>query len=86
MEMEPIALVVVVERITAAGITPLFDKLKLDKFYLMYVAWVLAAVLVFLTGYNMFEGLLPGVVGQVVTAIVAGGGANLLHDVTDKTG
>jgi len=34
---------------------------------------------------NLFATFIPNqLIGQILTAIVAGGGSNLLHDLTDK--
>ena len=64
---------------------PLFEKYNLDKFWLMYVAWVLAGVLVAFTQLNLFVAFIPNpLIGMILTAVVAGGGANLLHDLTDS--
>jgi uncharacterized membrane protein HdeD (DUF308 family) len=80
-----IGFMILANRLVEMLVTPVFDKYKLDKFWLMYVSWVLSGVLVWLTGYNLFATFIPNVlVGQILTAIVAGGGANLLHDLTDK--
>jgi hypothetical protein len=66
-------------------VTPLFDKNGWDKFYLMYVAWGFASAFVAATQLNLFDAYIPNkIIGLVLTAIVAGGGANLLHDVSDK--
>lgn len=76
---------VLTNRLVEVLITPLFDKFEWDKFPLMYIAWVFSGVIVWLTGANLFEALIPnGLAGQILTAIIAGGGANLLHDLTDK--
>jgi hypothetical protein len=57
-----------------------------DKFWLMYVAWVMAGVLVFLADVNQFAQFIPNLlIGKILTAIVAGGGGNLLHDLTDQS-
>jgi len=43
-------------------------------------------VFVWLTGVNLFVAYIPNaLVGKILTAVVAGGGANLLHDLTDKS-
>jgi len=91
MEFVPEVLAIVVgfmvlaNRLVAALITPLFEKYQWEKFWLMYVSWVLSGVLVWLAGVNLFEAFIPSpLVGQILTAVVAGGGANLLHDLTDK--
>ncbi len=77
-------LATVANRLVAGLITPIFDKFALDKFYLMYVAWAVGAVLTWFSGINLFGGYIPDpFVGQILTAIVTGGGANLLHDLFD---
>ena len=80
-----IGMMVLANRLVAALVTPLWDKYGWDKFWLMYPAWILAGVLVWLTGVNLFADYIPNeLIGKVLTAIVAGGGSNLLHDLTDK--
>ena len=79
-----IGFMVLANRLIEALITPLFDKYALDKFWLMYIAWAVSGVLVWLSGVNLFVEYIPNVlIGQALTAIVAGGGANLLHDLVD---
>ena len=79
-----IGMMVLANRLVAALITPIFDKYGLDKFWLMFVSWALSGVFVWLTGVNLFAAYIPNaLVGKVLTAVVAGGGANLLHDLTD---
>ena len=76
---------VLANRLVEALITPLFDKFGWDKFVLLYIAWAVAGLLVGFTGINLFaEFIAAPIVGQVLTAIVAGGGANLLHDLVDQ--
>lgn len=80
-----IGFMVLANRLVEMLITPLFDKFEWDKFALMYIAWAFAGVLVFLANVNLFEVFIPSVmVGKVLTAIVAGGGSNLLHDLVDQ--
>ena len=80
-----IGMMVLANRLVAALVTPLWDKYGWDKFWLMYPAWILAGVLVWLTGVNLFVAYIPNeLIGKILTAIVAGGGSNLLHDLTDK--
>lgn len=68
-----------------ALVAPLFEKFQLDKFWLMYAAWIVSGVFVWFTGMNLFSAYIPSpAVGLIMTAIVAGVGANVLHDVTDK--
>ena len=87
--MEPLAvagfLALVNERVVSAFVTPIFAKFNLDKFWLMYIAWLVGGVLVWLSGANIFAEYIPGeLVGKLLTAFVAGGGSNLLHDIFDK--
>ena len=80
-----IGMMVLANRLVAMLVTPIFDKYGWDKFWLAYPAWVLAGVFVWLTGVNLFATAIPNaLIGQILTAIVAGGGSNLLHDLTDK--
>jgi len=81
-----IGFMVLSNRLVAALITPIFDKYQWEKFWLMYVSWVLAGVLVFLADANLFEAYIANpLIGKILTAIVAGGGGNLLHDLTDTS-
>ena len=78
-------LVVISNRLVAGLITPIFERYEWDKFLLQYISWLVAAGLVALTGANLFEGLFVyPLVGQILTAVAAGGGANLLHDFLDR--
>lgn len=80
-----IGMMVLANRLVAMLVTPIFDKYELDKFWLAYPAWILAGVFVWFTGVNLFASFIPNaLIGQILTAIVAGGGSNLLHDLTDK--
>ena len=75
-------LAVVTNRLVDGFVKPIFDKYNLDHFWLMYIAWAVGGALVYLSGVNLFVEYLPtAMVGQVLTAVVAGGGANILNDV-----
>ena len=79
------AFAVIGKGLVDALVTPVFEKYALDKFWLLYVAWFLAGVLVFLTGANLFASLIPSLVaGKILTAVCAGVLSNVLHDVSDK--
>ena len=79
-----IGMMVLANRLVAMLVTPIFDKYGWDKFWLAYPAWILAGVFVWFTGVNLFAPFIPSdLVGKILTAIVAGGGSNLLHDLTD---
>jgi hypothetical protein len=71
--------------IIAAIVEPLFDKYSLDKFWLMYISWVIAGVLAFLGNINLFGAVFQSaIIGQVLTAVIAGRASNILHDLTDQ--
>jgi hypothetical protein len=75
-------LVLAVNRFVDAAITPFFDKYKWDKFWIKYLSWVLGGGLVFAAQLNLLAGLVPNqTLGLILTAIVAGGGPTLLHDI-----
>jgi len=80
-----IGMMVLANRLVAMLVTPLFGKYGWDKFWLASPGWILAGVFVWFTGVNLFATFIPNaLIGQILTAIVAGGGSNLLHDLTDK--
>ena len=80
-----ILLSTIANRLVEGLVTPLFKKLKLDGFYLLYVAWVVSAVVVFLGRVNLLgEYIADPLTGQILTALVCGGGANLIHDLFDR--
>jgi len=80
-------LAIVANRLVEAIFAPIFERVKAlapHKFWLMYVAWGVAGGLVWLSGVNVFETFIPvPIAGQVLTALVAGGGANFIHDLFD---
>ncbi len=74
-------------RLVAGLVEPLFAKFKWDKFYLMYIAWGAGGVLVWVSHVNIFGAYIPDpLIGQILTALVSGGGANFIHDLFDKPG
>lgn len=78
-------MVTVAERLVAGLITPLWERFKWDKFYLMYVGWAMGGILVSFSQVNIFANYIPNpTIGLVLTAVVSGGGANLLHDLFDN--
>mgnify|MGYP001052310057 FL=1 len=84
--LEPLAIVLVLatiaNRLVEGLVKPAWARANLDSFWLMYIAWAVAAVLVGLSGADAFEGYFKvPFAGQVLTAIAAGGGANILNDV-----
>ncbi len=76
-----IFLATVANRLIDALVVPLYERFGWDKFSLRYVSWVVGGALVFVSGVNLFVAYLPDVLtGQILTAIVAGGGANFIAD------
>jgi hypothetical protein len=79
------ALMVLTNRFVEGFITPLFDKFGWNKFWLIYVAWILSGAFVFASGMNVFSEMIPNqLLGQIITALLGGGGANIFHDLTDR--
>jgi len=77
-------LAIVANKLIEGLVAPIWNKAGLDRFYLLYVSWLVGGLLVWLSGVNLFKDLiLSWPVGQVLTAIVAGGGASFLHDLFD---
>ena len=80
-----IGFMILANRLVESLVTPIFDKYDLDKFWLMYVAWAFSGIIVGFTQVNLFATHIPNeIVGLVLTAFVAGGGANLLHDLVSE--
>jgi hypothetical protein len=76
-------LAVLVNRLVAFFVTPIFERNHLDRFYLMYVSALVGFALTLFAGINLVPTLFTNtLVGQILTAIIVGGGANLLHDLT----
>lgn len=72
---------IVANRLTEGLIVPLFEKFKIDRLWLLYVSWLVASGIVSLSCVNLFAPYIPNqLTGQILTAVVAGGGANLLAD------
>jgi uncharacterized BrkB/YihY/UPF0761 family membrane protein len=76
----------VANRIVEAVVQPLKLKFpKLDLWWLIYVTWLIGGVLGYAAGVNLFSEYLPNVlIGRVLTAIVIGGGSNLIADTFRK--
>ena len=71
----------VANRLIQALVVPLFEKFQWDKFFLQYISWAVGSGLVALSGVNLFATYVPNAnVGLVLTAVVCGGGANLIAD------
>lgn len=80
----------IANRLVEALATPIFTKYKWDKLALMYIAWLFGGMLTVFSGINLFADI-PGItmhptVGLILSGLVAGGGANLLHELFGALG
>jgi hypothetical protein len=86
------SLIIVANRLTEALLVPLFQTMNaslkarnyptMPGLVLMYASWAVASALVALSDINLFVYLIPSrAAGQILTAIVCGGGANFVADV-----
>lgn len=79
-----IGLAVLTERLVAYFVRPLFDTYKVERYpWLMYVGLVVGLVIGLLSNVNAFGDLFAPLVGRILTAVLIGGGSNLIHDVVD---
>ncbi len=76
-------LALVANRIVEGVADPIRKKFpKLDLWWLIYVAWLVGGVIAWLAEINLFADYIPNVLaGRILTAIVVGGGANLIRDI-----
>ena len=54
------------------------------RWWLIYVSLVGGAALGWFSEVNIFEGLIPVLVGRIVTSILIGGGSQIVHAVVNK--
>ena len=55
-----------------------------DRWWLVYVSLVAGCAVGCFAGVNAFEGLIPVLVGRIVTALLVGGGSQIVHAVVNK--
>ena len=76
-------------RLLEAIVAPLKKREKLEDFdwwWLIYVSWVFAGLLSWVAGLNLFADHFDiPLFGEVLTAVVVGGGANLINDLFGGT-
>lgn len=59
---------------------------KLDLWWMVYVSFVTGAVLSWVAGIDLFGAYIPNpLASQLVTALVVGGGSNLIYQVFGKS-
>jgi hypothetical protein len=73
-------LALVANRVTEGLAAPIRQRYPtLDLWWLVYVSWVIGGVLSYFAGLNLFTAYFPvPAVGIILTAIVVGGGGNLI--------
>jgi hypothetical protein len=68
------------ERLVEVFIAKWFEHYKLDGFWLVPISWVTGGLIMAGTATNLFSWLFPSeIIGRIMTAIVVGGGSNMLH-------
>ncbi len=86
MLIKLLAVAVIANRFVAALFDPIIEHFKWDRKWLMYIAWVIAGLLSWALKVNVFINSVESpVIGIILTAIFAGGGANIFHDGTDSS-
>jgi len=74
----------VLMKLVEAIISPLWDRFKLDRFWLLYVALAIGAPLGWFTGLDAFPVFAQApVIGRVLTALVIGLGPSTIWDMLD---
>jgi hypothetical protein len=57
---------------------------ELDLWWMLYVALLTGALISWLAGVNLFAGLVENdLLGRILSALLVGGGASLIHDIFD---
>jgi hypothetical protein len=80
-----IVLSVIVEKLIAAIVQPVFLKLKWDTWWLLYVSFIVGGLLGWATGLNAFPTMFATAwVGRLITALACGAGPTFLYDMIDN--
>jgi len=79
-----ILLMVVIEKLIDAIVKPLFVRLKVDTWWLLYVSLVFGFAIGWATGLNAFPVVGSEVVGKILTALVCGCGPTFIYDLIDN--
>lgn len=70
------------ERIIEATVKKAFERFNVDSWWLIPTSWVTGLALGLLSTLNLFVGVFRwDVVGWILTAILIGGGSNLIHEI-----
>jgi len=66
---------------------PLEEKYPdLDRWWLIYVALGVGGCIAWFVGMNIFGDLMPELLGRILTAIIVGGGSELIHKIVEAIG
>jgi SNF family Na+-dependent transporter len=79
-----VMIAVVIEKLIAALVQPLFIKLKIDTWWLLYVSFVVGGLFGWATGLNAFPVFTSAGIGQLLTALICGAGPTFLYDLIDN--
>ena len=80
-----VVLSVVLEKLIAAIIQPLFVRLKWDTWWLLYVSFLVGGLFGWATELNAFPTMFAVAwVGRVLTALACGAGPTFLFDLIDN--
>ena len=81
-----VLLMIVIQKLIEAIIQPLFVRLKVDTWWLLYVSLVVGFGVGWATGLNAFPvfGVGYEVVGRILTALVCGCGPTFIYDLIDN--
>ena len=79
-------LAILVERLVEYFAVPIFTALGIARSWLLYVALITGLLIGIPARISIFApGLFGDTLGVIITAILIGGGSNLIHDLTTRT-
>lgn len=82
-----VALAILGEALVEAAVVPLFDHYEWDRFWLMYISWLVVGLIVAAGQVNALGWLIPSpIVGQILTIILGGRGSNFFHELMARIG
>lgn len=89
--MEPLIIALFLATVNNRILEYLFEPIRrryptYDFWWLLYIALFTGGLLGWFSGINLFASYLPDpIIGRVLTAIVIGGGSNLIHRIFEKS-
>jgi len=77
-----ISLSLLAQQLIEAIVRPIkIKKPTLDLWWLIYVTWVVGSGLAWLAQLNLLPGVMDPLAGRIITAVVVGGGSQLISSV-----